>query len=61
MDISVLKKIQKIKRQTAETLNDEFAIVRQIDDRAEVRHWCKWKRSETKKIPTVDTYYKTYL
>ena len=62
--MDVLKKISKIKRQTAETLNDAFAIVRQMDERAEVKKWCKWIRSETRKISTVEMYdltYKTYL
>ena len=61
---SVLKKIQKIKKQTEETLNDAFSLVRGIEDRAEVKEWCKWIRSEAKKIPTAAMYdltYKTYL
>lgn len=63
-DNGYFEKIQKIKRQTPETLNDAFSIVRGLLDRAEIKKWCKWIRSETKKIPTVEMYdltYKTYL
>ena len=62
--MDVLKKIQKIKRQTAETLNDAFNVVRTLENREEIHKWCKWIRSETRKIPTVEMYdltYKTYL
>lgn len=51
--MDVLKKIQKIKRQTAETLNDAFNVVRTLENREEINKWCKWIRSETRKIPTV--------
>ncbi|MGN1040214.1 MAG: hypothetical protein ACI4QL_02185 [Candidatus Fimimonas sp.] len=55
--MDVLKKIQKLKRQTAETLNDAFELVRGLDDLAEIKKWCKWIRSKTKKTtyPTPHT------
>ena len=62
--MDVLKKISEIKRQTAETLNDAFNVVRTLENREEIHKWCKWIRSETRKIPTVEMYdltYKTYL
>ena len=62
--MDVLRKISKIKRQTAETLNDAFNVVRGLENRKEIHKWCKWIRSETRKIPTVEMYdltYKTYL
>ncbi len=51
--MDILKKIQKIKRQTAETLNDAFNVVRTLENREEIHKWCKWIRSETTKIPTM--------
>lgn len=64
MSEKILEKIKRLKNQTAETLNDAFAIVRGLESRADIKEWCKWIRSETKKIPTVEMYdltYKTYL
>ena len=40
--MDVLKKISKIKRQTAETLNDAFNVVRGLKKREEIHKWCKW-------------------
>ena len=60
----LLKKIKKIKRQTEETLLDAFALVRELEKLTEIKTYCKWIRSEAKKIPTVSMYdltYKTYL
>lgn len=51
--MEILKKIQKIKKQTAETLNDAFSVVRGQENREKTKQWCKWIRSQTKKIPTV--------
>jgi len=62
--MEILKKIKRLKTQTEETLMDAFALVRSIEDRAEVKTWCQWIRKETKKIPTASMYdltYKTYL
>ncbi|MBR7177402.1 MAG: hypothetical protein IKD26_04250 [Clostridia bacterium] len=39
-------------------------MVRTLENREEIHKWCKWIRSETRKIPTVEMYdltYKTYL
>ena len=62
--MEVLKKIQKIKKQTVETLCDAFSVVRSLEDRADIKRWCVWIRSEAAKIPSNEMYdliYRTYV
>lgn len=48
--MDVLKKIQKIKRQSAETLNDAFNVVRGLENREEIH---KWIGNVTTKTPCI--------
>lgn len=62
--MEILKKIQKIKKQTEETLSDAFSVVHSLEDRAEIKRWCMWIRSEAMKIPSgamYDLIYRTYV
>lgn len=49
---------------TEETLSDAFAVVIELEERAEIHKWCVWIRKHARKIVSADMYdlfYKTYL
>ena len=61
---AILYKIKGLQKQTEESLTDALGLVSQLEDRALIKHWCKWLRTEAKKIHAQEMYelfYKTYL
>ena len=56
MEIPVIEKIQRLPRQTEESLRDAFSVLRSIEDRKSVDHYVRWVRDEAKKIPLFPTH-----
>lgn len=62
--LKLLERIRKLPSQTEESLNDALGLVVQLEESNEIVFWCRWIRSEARKLKTAEAFEiirKTYF